>query len=134
MGDDVRWEEVSRSRWPGDDPLPIQGSQSAASWWSFTAWLKWWVHTRPKKLARVPALSAAVRNPISVWRIHKGPQAPRLTLLLLTTPQSLKVRENYSVTTCIVQPTRLIHKTAVAIHQQNLLLCSSSLCVWCELY
>jgi hypothetical protein len=84
--------------------------------------------TRPKNLARVATPSAAVRTPISVW-IHNGPQAKRLTLLPQTTPQSLKVRENYPVTTCAVRPTQHIRKRAVAIHQQNLLLCSSFLCV-----
>jgi hypothetical protein len=124
-----------RSRWQGDDPLPIRRplyqssdhkvlrrddfSQRAENGRG---------HTCPNNLARVATLSAAVRTPISILRIHNGPQAPRLTLLLLTTPQSLKVRANYSVTTCIVQPTPHIGKTAVTIHQQNLLLCST-LCV-----
>jgi hypothetical protein len=132
--EDVRWGEASRSRWPGDDHLPIQRSKSASVLMIFHSMRKMGGGTLVLRTWRGFLPSAAVRTPVSVWRINNGPQAPRLTLLLMTTPQFLKVRENYSVTTCIVQPTRLIRKTAVAIHQQSLQLCSSSLCVWCEPY
>ena len=47
--------------------------------------------------APVAILLGAVRTPTSVWRIHYVPQVPHLTLLPLTTPQPLKVREKYSV-------------------------------------